>query len=162
MSAETKTAVATVPAEEHVAQLRELGLTAAANAAEGKIALKRKLSIAYEHYRYVTKEQIADYRAKLKEATKKVDGYTFTHADLRMQKLDAYPGVPPKEVLDALALAKSRECFDGFEIADVHSVSERIPDPILFGRIEGVSDRFAIADWGDDVRISDLLADNEG
>lgn len=64
-----------------------------------------------------------------------------------------YKNVPPMEVLDALKLNKSREIFDYFTVAEVAGVK----DPLLFGRVKGVKDRFFIAQWGDDVNLDDVV-----
>ena len=63
---------------------------------------------------------------------------------------------PPDTVLDALEKAKEDNCFDTFEVAKISWIEE-IKDPILFGIIEGCSDKFFISQWDDDVKIEDLL-----
>ena len=57
--------------------------------------------------------------------------------------------------------AKARGIFDTFEVAQIDSVVE-YKDPIVFGRIEGCGDRFFVAEWADDVSITDLIGDHEG
>jgi len=37
-----------------------------------------------------------------------------------------------------------------------------VPDPILLGRITGCENRYFIAQWDDDVKIEDILKENEG
>lgn len=65
-----------------------------------------------------------------------------------------YKAIPPKDVLVKMAEHKARGCFDSFTIASV----EKIHDPLLLGRIEGVLDRrWYIAQWGDDVSLDDVI-----
>jgi hypothetical protein len=51
--------------------------------------------------------------------------------------------------------------FDTYEIAHIQSIVER-KDPILFGCITGCADKFFIAQWDDDVKIEDIINENEG
>lgn len=141
-----------------------------------KVALKGKLAQAYEHYRYVTKAQIEAYQEKLKRATERPavgaertsgDGWRMvTHVcdQLRFRSLDKYDGLPPADVLEQVKAARERKIFNDFQVADVAPVATKykMPDPIVFGIIDGCSDRFVIAEWGDDVRVADLIKPNEG
>lgn len=61
-------------------------------------------------------------------------------------------------VLDSLEVAMGRKCFDSFMVAHIIDVE----DPILFGYINGCSDHFFIDQWDEDVKIQDILKDNEG
>lgn len=131
--------------------------------AAGRVSLlalrKRKLAIAYEHYRYVRPEKVAEFNKRLKAKTiKGKEPYDAEWQTLAFQSIESYNEVPPLEVLTALAEAQDRNCFDSYEIAYIANVK----DPILFARISECADRFFIAQWDDDVRIEDILAANEG
>lgn len=155
--------------QETATACREAGFEAAATDVEKKIERTRKLAVAYEHYRYVKQDAIAAYRRELKAKTLKVVSQTSyetikTWDELVLVKLGDYIGVPPADVLAQTKTAKEHGCFDTFEVAWVHEKTEHIkrPDPIVFGLVEGCSDRFYIAQWGDDIKITDLLKTNEG
>lgn len=143
-------------------ELEELGLgQAAANAAYAQRQSK-KLMIAYEHYRFVSPGVVDRFKEALKKKTLKGSKYgASTYDTLNFTSLQYYPQIPPREVLDALRQAKERGCFDLFEVASIETVEVR-PDPILFGQVMGCQDRFFIAQWDNDVRIEDILKENEG
>jgi uncharacterized protein (DUF433 family) len=168
---------------EQAKQAREAGFTAAAENLTKQAELARKLAIAYEHYRYVTREQIRAFvealhartvrRPTMDEALKQ--GGPLFRADLLpyasnvydtlvFDRMEAYPGLPPADVLAAVKAAQERKIFDAFEVAHVQPVATRIvyPDPIVFGLVEGCGDRFFIAEWGEDVKLADLIGSHEG
>ena len=68
-------------------------------------------------------------------------------------KISEYLGIPPASALKALRVAQEKEIFDYYTIASVSAVK----DPLLLGRIEGVEDRFYLAQWGDDVSLDDVI-----
>lgn len=147
-------------------KLKTLGFTRAATEVERQRALQKKLELAYEHYRFVTPENIQKFQDKLKEeSTEDIGGNQWVmitqHKRLKFTAVKEYPAVPPTEVLDALETAQNLRCFDTFEIASIEWV-KHVPDPILFGRIKGCADRFYIAQWDDDVKIEDILQGDEG
>lgn len=173
-------------------ELAELGFDTAAIKLNTKLELKRKLALAYEHYRFVTPTIFERFSKALIEKTKKIDiacpmcgghpekpkrdyknangkcGYCretgaqrMTHDKLVFMTLAEYSEVPPAEVLGKLREAKARNCFDYFEVAKVQTVEVR-PDPIIFGCIKGVGEKFFIAQWDNDVKIEDILTANEG
>jgi hypothetical protein len=140
----------------------------------------RKLAIAYEHFKIVPQEKITSFNEKLKEKTRRPldseqakrlelqkvphhptrwEGATVIHDELTLVKMADYPGLPPSEVLGKVKEAKSLNCFDRFEVAEVSPVSTvvKLPDPIVFGLVDGCTDRFFIAEWGQDVKVSDLI-----
>jgi hypothetical protein len=141
---------------EVVSKLESLGFGRAAAKVKEASVRKRKLAIAYEHYRYVRQENVDKFNAALKVKTAKVDRLEYQR--LAFTSISDYPDVPPNDVLEAMSVAVGRQCFDTFEIAHIVQVK----DPILFGRVTGCPDRFYVAQWDDDVKISDLLKDNEG
>lgn len=120
---------------------------------------KRKLALAYEHYRFVRQEHIDKFNADLKKKTKKGSGpYDSTWQTLGFTAIEQYDKCPPESVLASLEEAQNRKIFDSYEVAHIVNVK----DPILFGRINGCPDRFFIDQWDTDVTIKDLLKDNEG
>lgn len=147
-------AVAVSKAEEQVQALEAAGMTAAASKLREAVGLRRKLAVAYEHYRFVKPEKIEAFRKKLHEATRKAGSYK----DLSFTPLEKYTQVPPADVVQAVVEARGRQCFDSFEVAHIIEVK----DPIVFGRVNGCADRFFIAQWDDDVRIEDILRPEEG
>lgn len=144
-----------VKVEESLSQLERLGFISAANKVRGAAEYKRKLAIAYEHYRAVSDQKIHEFNAKLRESTLKRNG---DYKELSLSPIEAYSKVPPKSVLDSLEVAIGRKCFDSFQVAYIREVK----DPLLFGLVKGCTDHFFIDQWDDDVKISDLLKDNEG
>lgn len=143
-------------------ELEKLGFKEVAGNLRTLAIKKKKMAIAYEHYRFVRQEKINEFNAKLRKNTEKAGAYGYASwQTLTFTPVSNYTEVPPKHVLTKLAEAMERKCFDGFEIA--HIVTEiKVPDPILFGRIEGCPDRFYIDQWDNDVKIEDILKDNEG
>lgn len=142
--------------------LNDLGLTKAAKSIENKVSLKKKLLIAYEHYRFVEPHIFERFQEQIKAKTlKKKDGYYDSYDYLRFIKLEEYDQVPPMDCLLDLKKAKEFGCFDAFEVAKVETVEYR-KDPIIFGLINGCVDKFFITQWDDDVKIEDILKDNEG
>lgn len=139
-----------------VDKLAGLGFTAAAERISRLQKFKRKMAIAYEFYKFVKPEKIDEYKKKLHKSTfNKRDG---SYKALAFTDIGNYPKVPPAAVLDKLAEAIERKCFDSYEVAHIVNVA----DPLLFGRIEKCADRFFIAQWGDDVKLEDILSKNEG
>lgn len=67
--------------------------------------------------------------------------------------VEKYETLPPKHILDLLKMHKDRHVFDYFSIASVNAVV----DPLLLGRIDGSSDRFFIAQWGEDIQLDDVI-----
>lgn len=137
---------------ERVERLERLGLTRASAQVKELSIRKRKMAIAYEHYRFVRQEKIDAFNAKLRGKNH------FDYKRLDFTPLADYGQVPPDSVLEALEVAQNRKCFDSFEVAHIVTVK----DPILFGRVAQCPDRFFIEQWDNDVKIEDILAPNEG
>ena len=137
--------------------LKDLGLDAAAK----KVDAALKMDFAYSKYQFVTEDKITAFQKKLRERTqtRSESGYA-EYKTLAFIPLQDYPEIPPADVLRALEAAKKDECFDRFEVARIES-RKVDPDPILWGRIDGCSDRFFIAQWDDDVSIEDILAEEQ-
>ena len=138
-----------------------MGFESASNEIKEKKELKRKMTIAYERFRYVRPEKFEAFNTKLREKTQKEDKYAYTYDSLKFTEVKDYSQVPPTEVLDKIAEAKEVGCFDTFEIATIESVRE-VKAPIVFGVICGCPDKFFVAQWMDDVSIEDILAEDEG
>ena len=115
--------------------------------------------IAYEHFRFVRPEKFTEFNERLRKETWNQEQYTYNR--LRFTPLESYSKVPPMNVIEAIELANARLCFDRYEVADIESVKE-LPDPIVFGIIDGCSDKFFISQWDDDVKIEDIINSDEG
>lgn len=159
---------------EQAQQAASLGFDAIAAKLHEKAEMARKLAIAYEHYRYVPASAVAAFNAKLRVQTNR----PTTPADRDMLEPDRYFGypseccdqlvftpiseyqhLPPADVLEKVKEALNRGCFDVLEIAKISPVATKFedPDPIVFGRVTGCDDRFFIAEWGTDVKLTDLI-----
>mgnify|MGYP001585985604 FL=1 len=146
---------------ELVERLKKLGIKAASNKIEELKNLKFKMAIAYEHFRFVTPEKIKEFNEKLKGETLREDKKAYYYKHLIFIKLEEYQDVPPLNVLNDLEKAQQMNCFDYYEVAKIEDKIER-KDPIIFGRINKCPDRFFITQWEDDVKIEDILKENEG
>lgn len=67
--------------------------------------------------------------------------------------IDKYEGIPPEGVLKRFAEVKETKVFDRYSVATVKAVK----DPLLLGHIDGSEDRYFIAQWGDDVKLDDVI-----
>jgi hypothetical protein len=148
-----------IPAE---SELRELGLNAAADKMKRARELAGKLRIAFEHFRVVTPEQFARFKEELwnqRESNQLT--YGLSYKTPKLTALEAYPEVPPAKVLEEIRAAKELKCFDRFEVLTLQSV-EVVPDPVIFGIIEGCDNKYFVAQWDDDVKIEQILREDEG
>lgn len=156
----------------NVELLKELGLDAAANKLGKKLDLKRKLLIAYEHFRFVEPQIFFRFAKELKEKSYKVEQHdryakTETWREVVFVHLKDYSEIPPADCLMDLKKAKDMGCFDYFEVAKVEEVTRYsdtrpLPDPIIFGCIKGCVDKFFITQWDNDVSIEEILREKEG
>lgn len=147
--------------EEDFLRLKELGFENLSTKLINGIEKKKKMMLAYEFYRYVKPEKVDAFNAKLRKKTEENRNGRITYDKMVFEDIKNYDKLPEPHVLEALDVAKERKCFDKFEIGYITSVVE-LPDPILFGRVEGCVDRFFIAQWDKDVKIEDILLPNEG
>ena len=160
---------------ERAAEAEAAGFTAAAETLRTKADRMSRLHRAY-HYRFVSQEVFDKFNQKLKDKTsrpataadaKKIANgtayYTATilHDQLTLVALEKYPALPPAEALKATTAARETGIFHRFEVAEVNPVGTEIklPDPIVFGLVDGCTDRFFVCEWGSDVSIKDLLGD---
>lgn len=81
-----------------------------------------------------------------KEGT--IGSYNWTEVPIEL-----YETLPPSDVLKSVEVHKARNVFDYMTIASVNAVV----DPLLLGRIEGRSEAWFIAQWGDDVQLDDVI-----
>ena len=142
-------------------KLEKLGFEKATEHISKTEDLQKKLNLAYEHYRFVTQEKIDKFNEKIKEETKTENKNQMRYKQLMFTEIKNYGNVPPPDVLEELEKAQNIGCFDTYEIAQIEEVVIK-KDPILFGRINDCQDRFYIAQWDDDVKIEDILNENEG
>jgi len=144
------------------ADLEELGFTQAASGLKQKRELARKMRLAFEHFRVVTPEHIKRFNEELYKRTHTQSRGSFgTYQRLAFTPIAQYGQIPPAAALEALRSAKTIGCFDNFEVATIESVTV-VPDPVLFGTIEGDQNKYFIAQWDDDVKIEDILRPDEG
>ena len=142
--------------------LEQLGFTAAASGLKYKREIARKMRIAFEHFRVVTPENIQAFNHELCKRTRTSrEGGGYTYQRLEFIPISEYEQVPPAAVLEALRAARELNCFDAYQVAMIVSQTV-IPDPILFGIITGCSNKYYIAQWDDDVKIEDILKEDEG
>lgn len=156
----------------NVELLKELGMDSAAENLGQKLDLKKKLTIAYEHFRFVEPSILDRFEVALKAKTLTVvehNKYQRTEKWRRLKfvELKDYKEIPPPDCLLDLKKAKDMGCFDRFVVAKVEEVTNfhdttPTPDPIIFGQIDYCADMFFITQWDDDVKIEDILNANEG
>lgn len=147
------------PAEESEAirrkieELKSMGFTKAAE----KAMSAHNMVIAYGMYTFISQETVDRFNEKLKRETLEEDSRARRYKMLKFIPIEKYGKVPPQHVLDNIARAKAVGIFDSFEVGKIDWVEE-VKDPIVFGRINGCSDRFYIAQWDNDVSIEELLS----
>ena len=159
---------------------RESGFTAVAEKLQRNAARLEKLAEAYT-FPFVREQVVVDFNRRLEAATKRAPSKAEANQvasakygayawmldstieeicdQLVFDKLREYRGTPPASVMTRVAEVRNRHIFDSFEVAHVQPVATKVnlPDPIVFGRINDCSDRFFIAEWGDDVSFADLV-----
>ena len=137
--------------------LKELGFEKASKSIEEKQLKMLKLHEAYNHYEFVTQENIKKFNEELYHKTQKEDKYSTSYDKLVEIPVKDYPEAPPEQALTKLKEAIGKGCFDEFVVAKIESIKE-VKDPILFGKINGCGDRFFIAQWDNDVTIEMIKA----
>ena len=146
---------------EKTERLQKLGLKTASDNVKELRDLNRKMVIAYEHFRYVKQDRIDAFNEKLKKESMIENPNQYQYKCLKFIPLAEYTEVPPDVVLDKIEEAQQLGCFDTFEIAKIEDIVQ-VKDPIVFGRINKCPDRFFVGQWDDDIKIEDLLKENEG
>ena len=67
--------------------------------------------------------------------------------------VENYEGLPPDNVLETFKKHKERKIFDYYTVAEV----EHVHDPLLLGRLHNNDNCYFIAQWGDDVKLDDVI-----
>lgn len=62
-------------------------------------------------------------------------------------------GTPPTSVLEKLKVAQESKLFDTFSVLHI----KYVPDPILCGKIKESDDLYFIDEWGEDVKLTDIV-----
>ena len=123
--------------------LHKLGLEKLSQKILTKGDNKKKLLMAMD-YKYATQDEIDEFNTEIR-----VEGKRLAFKDIK-----DYEKLPPDSVLEDLKEAQEKGCFDSFQIAYI----EKVKDPILFGKITDFSYLyFYISQWGDDVKIEDII-----
>lgn len=153
--------------------LKELGFDSAHKAANDKLERCRKLHVAYNNFEFIPMSAVDSFNVKLKdktecyfdsemkkkiskkEAMKGTRGNKRVYDKLVFKPVKDYGQIPPVEALQKMKCAAELKCFDSFEVAKIESVVE-VVDPIIFGRINGCSDLFMVAQWDHDIKFEDL------
>ncbi len=144
-------------------EYRALGLTKIANVVDRKAnKVLKELSIAAAGYKRINRAELDKFQKELSAVS---DMRSKRH--LEETPLALYVGqgeshdtvkeaelaIPPADVLEKLRIARDAKLFDDFSILHI----KYVPDPILCGRINESSDLYFIAEWGDDVKLSDIV-----
>jgi hypothetical protein len=131
----------------HIATLKELGFKTVANKAHSLAETRMKENMAaLAGYTKITKE---DY----KKADEGLRARTKGTCRLALTDVSDYPAAPPNEVLGEMKKAHQSGIFDKFQIIHV----QKVPDPILVGRIKNCEDLFFIAEWDKDISLQELV-----
>ena len=137
-------------------RLKDLGFEKASNGLSLNRILAEKMKEAYKNYLYASKAQIDAFNEKLKKETIEENKNTLKYKTLKFTPIKDYSKIPPEEVLTTLEVAKNENIFDTFEICEI-DWHEEIKDPILFGCINGCTDKFFISQWDNDIKIEDIF-----
>ncbi len=143
---------------------RELGMIRIAENLENKaIKAWKELEISLAGYKRINAEELEIFRAELRKIgdmkskreliETSLHDYMGQNLDQGSEITDSEIGLPPAEILEKLKVAKDSKLFDAFSILHI----KYVPDPILCGRIEESQDLYFIAEWGDDVKLTDIV-----
>ncbi len=147
-------------------EYRQLGLESMARIVEIKSnRILREMGISAAGYKRINRAELDAFQKELAEIsdstskrrlletplsryvgqnTERTEGATVAEADL---------GVPPQEVLEKLKIARDAKLFDDYAVLHI----QYVPDPILCGLIKESNDLYFIAEWGDDVKLTDIV-----
>ncbi len=145
-------------------KFRKLGLTAIAEKLEEKATkILKEFAISMAGYKRINSSElkafqqelseVGDYTSKRRLEETPLNRYIGQNFDQGSQVADEEMAVPPADVLEKLEVAQKSKLFDAFSVLHI----KYVPDPILCGRINESQDLYAIADWGEDVRICDII-----
>ncbi len=128
--------------------------------ASQKLSSVDRAKKAYADYQVVTSEQLEKFDKELQRRSRIETRDEIHYKKLDLIAIEDYDETPPDACLDAIIKAKETKLFDRFELAKlVWTHEEKIKDPIVFGRIEGISDRFFITQWDDDISLKDIIGE---
>lgn len=145
-------------------EFRALGLEHLADVMDKKaIKILKEIAISAAGYKRINRSELDAFQKELAAVSDmtskrkleetllkyyvgqgKADGDVVEEKDL---------AAPPAEVLVELGKAKTSKLFDDFAVLHI----KYVPDPILCGKINESEDLFFIAEWGDDVKLSDIV-----
>jgi hypothetical protein len=159
IEAESLTEETSVAVWNKIERLEKLGLKSQARILEQEIVLRQKLNKLKEwDYNILTHSSIEKYDGSTSMGLKNV---------VKIDSVEKYVGIDnstaakdkiiPDVVLDKFQEAKDRCLFDSFAILWVEKIKN---DPLLLGQIDGCSDYFFIAEWGDDIKFEDIANEN--
>ncbi len=143
--------------EDKILDLLEVGATSQAAILEAELSTRDALMHLKEwDYKLLPKATIDKFQQEHR-MTFSADGL-----NLHIDNIEAYVGNPesgkpkdrliPDEVLGKIKEAKERKLFNEFAVL----WAERVPDPIVLGKVNGCEDYFFIAEWGDDITFEQL------
>lgn len=143
---------------------KALGLTAIAEKIESKgLKAWREFAISAAGYKRINHSELVNFETELR----KISDYS-SKRELCQTPLEQYVGqnraegdmineqemgLPPTDVLEKLAVAQKSKLFDYFTVLHI----KYVPDPILCGHIKESKDLYFIAEWGDDIKFSDIV-----
>lgn len=130
-----------------VKELEDLGLAAAAITLAERTESRANIKIAMENYKYATQRDLDAFGEEIRPAGKKLEIVT----------IERYKSIPPDDVLAAVKGAKDLGCFTSFYVASI----VKVKDPIIFAKVKDFDSLwFFVAQWGDDVKFSEIVGDN--
>lgn len=143
---------------------RNLGLTAIAETLERKANKSLKeLAISLAGYKRINRSEldkfqqelreVSDYHSKRELAETPLERYIGQHHVEGDTVEEAKLAVPPADILEKLKVAKDSKLFDEFSVLHI----KYVPDPILCGKIKESKDLYFIGEWGDDVKLTDIV-----
>lgn len=137
--------------------LETAGLISVVDEVKKAREFQRKIDIAIKSFPLIlTTNKITEFNEKLHKETLKEDKNSIQFKQLAFTSLKEYRKIPPKFVLEKIKNAKNMNCFDNFEVCTIEWIKE-VKDPVVFGVINGTSDKFFITQWDTDITITELL-----
>ena len=162
--------IVTEPLLEKDARVKELldaGLTRAAQQLSATQRFIHRSQLLYAKYPILTEEQVTRFNERLEAATRRKTGVCLSERDgkcrdweetwqeLTTVPLKHYEGIPPASVVKQLK--EFRKEFDTLRVAYIQQAKTRLEDPLLLGQVNGSSDYFVLAQWGEDVTYEEVL-----
>lgn len=139
-------------------EYREIGLIKIAEDLEAKANKAwKEMEISLAGYSRINRSELEKFKKELSD----ISDYT-SKRELQETLLKDYIGqdgektklaVPPADVLEKLKVARESKLFDDYSVLHI----KYVPDPILCGKIAESDDLYFIAEWGDDVKLTDIV-----